>query len=207
MVERLQKIPKWNASGSGARSPWRKTEPAHLSRRDSLAPCEEDKWMTYWHYCLYDTAVLKPTPGTEFPGQKTTVISALEKLARRMLSSWQEAASLAGLQREIASLQGRITFLENAKPIVVPIQTLAPEQYEVIKQFQIVLEFRDPEYVATFFDAEIAASGATEVEAIVNLKDLVIATFEMLAGHPQDKLGPSPRRQLQVLKEFIRKAQ
>ncbi|GAF95929.1 unnamed protein product, partial [marine sediment metagenome] len=36
-------------------------------------------------------------------------------------------------------------------------------------------------YIATFFDANISASGDTQTEAIFNLKDMIVGTFEILS--------------------------
>jgi hypothetical protein len=94
--------------------------------------------------------------------------------------------------------------LEAQATFCVPVDSMAPEPLEVVKPFHIVVRRVDEEYVATFFDANLSASGETDVEAVLNLKDIIAATFVMLRGHEPDQLGPGPRRQLAVLEHHLR---
>ena len=91
-----------------------------------------------------------------------------------------------------------------AESLQVPIQSLAPEPYEVIKPFQVVVRPADGEYIASFFDANLSASGETQAEAVLNLKDIIAGTFEILAEMKEAELGPGPLRQKKTLEEFIR---
>jgi len=109
------------------------------------------------------------------------------------------------LQREVVLLKQRCSRLEELSPILVPIQSLAPEPYEIIKPFHVVLRVQEDEYIATFFDANISASGDTQTEAIFNLKDIVVGTFEILSETSSNELGPGPAQQKKVLQEFISK--
>ena len=59
--------------------------------------------------------------------------------------------------------------------------------------------------IASFFDANIHASGDTEEEAFRNLKSLILDTFDSLSAEPAHRLGPEPTRQLAVLRQFVRK--
>jgi len=92
----------------------------------------------------------------------------------------------------------------SAESLQVPIQSLAPEPYEVIKPFQVVVRAADGEYIASFFDANLSASGETQAEAVLNLKDIIAGTFEILAGMNDAELGPGPLRQKRTLEEFVR---
>lgn len=91
------------------------------------------------------------------------------------------------------------------KTIAKLIETLAPEPYEVLKPFFVTLQPCEGEYIATWLDTNISASGKTEKDAVCNFKDILVATFECLTKHKLSQLGPSPTRQLTVLHEFIRK--
>ncbi len=117
---------------------------------------------------------------------------------------WEDAARLEGLQKEIALLKIRCATLERQSPILVPIQTLAPEPYELIKPITVVVRFQEEHYIASFFDANISSSGDTHSEAIFNLKDMLISMFDMLEDMDDSQLGPEPLRQKQMLREFIR---
>lgn len=116
---------------------------------------------------------------------------------------WQEAVRLEALQKEIADLKGRCELLERLSPILVPIETFAPEPYEVVKPFHVVVRFQEKEYIASFFDANLSASGDTQMEAIVNLKDIITATFDILTTENEEELGPGPLQQKKVLGEFM----
>ncbi len=58
-------------------------------------------------------------------------------------------------------------------------------------------------FVASFAEASVAASGTTIAEAIENLKDLLADHFHRLNEIPAEKLGPLPRRQLAMLRQFF----
>ncbi len=58
-------------------------------------------------------------------------------------------------------------------------------------------------FVATFFDANVNASGDTESEAFENLKDMLVATFTEFRRLGEERLGAEPARQLAVLKRFL----
>ncbi|MBM4027620.1 MAG: hypothetical protein FJ280_19785 [Planctomycetes bacterium] len=92
----------------------------------------------------------------------------------------------------------------SAAALLVPIQSLAPEPYEVVKPFQVVVRPADGEYIASFFDANLSASGETQAEAVLHLKDVIAAAFEILAEMKEAELGPGPLRQKKTLEEFIR---
>lgn len=92
-----------------------------------------------------------------------------------------------------------------ASPLsVVPIQTLAPEPYELIKPLLVVLERSDDQYLASFYDANVSASGDNQEEAIINFKDILIGTFDLLSSLNEDELGPMPLRHYTILREYIR---
>ena len=59
--------------------------------------------------------------------------------------------------------------------------------------------------VATFFDANINASGETPQDAIANLKDMLIALYERLGKEPRRNLGKGPSQQLAVLQQIMRR--
>jgi predicted RNase H-like HicB family nuclease len=113
--------------------------------------------------------------------------------------------ALDELEKEVVQLRNRVAALEESAPINVPIETLAPEPYELLKPFHAVVQLCDDEYVATFYDANVSASGATQEEAVANLKDMVVAAYETLTEHEPDRLGRAMVKQLRVLKEFMRR--
>src|ERR1043165_771229 len=92
-----------------------------------------------------------------------------------------------------------------AFPIVVPIDTLTPEPIDIVKPFHAVVQAVDGEYVATFFDANINASGDTQQEAIFNLKDMIVTLFNRVERKPSKQLGAALRRQKSVLCAMLKR--
>jgi predicted RNase H-like HicB family nuclease len=119
----------------------------------------------------------------------------------------QVVVPLEIVQKEIALINNRMALLEQSAPLWVPIQSLAPEPYEVVKPFQAVVRTVDGEYIASFFDANLSASGETHAEAVLNLKDIIAGTFDILTGMKDSDLGPGPLQQKRTLEEFIRRKQ
>ena len=106
----------------------------------------------------------------------------------------------------VEALTERIEGIENrlrGRSIVVPIQSLEPWPYDVIRPVQAVVQEEEGAFVASFFDANINASGESQLDAIEMLKDMLASSFRLLLAK-ESTLGEEPRRQLAVLKGFIR---
>lgn len=119
--------------------------------------------------------------------------------------NWQENSRLEALSREILLLKRRVAQLEAQTSCIVPIKSLHPEPHKILQTINAVVRLVDYEYTATFFDANISATGDTDIEAIANLKDLIAGTFDMLSEHESGRLAPGPERQLSVLETYIKK--
>ena len=102
-----------------------------------------------------------------------------------------------------ADLKKRCNELIERQSIIVPIATLAPEPFDLCKEITVVVQQDGDSYVATFFDANINASGNTQVDAVANLKDMLIALFVSL--EKESKLAKGPARQLAILRKVMRK--
>lgn len=87
--------------------------------------------------------------------------------------------------------------------VLAPIETFAPEPYFVKRPIQAVLQPAEEGCTASFYDANIHASGDNEDEAVENLKSLILDIFDNLCNETPENLGPQPKRQLAVLHEFI----
>ena len=90
-------------------------------------------------------------------------------------------------------------------PLTVPVTTLAPEPFELLREMPVVVQSVGDDFVARFFDANIGASGDTQQEAVSNLKSLVMDIFEDLEDEQPERLGPEPSRRLAVLRAFIQR--
>jgi predicted RNase H-like HicB family nuclease len=115
------------------------------------------------------------------------------------------------IEKQISKLSERLGRLEtNLGPVsskAVAIQTFAPEPYHLSSPISVTVEEDAAgNFVASFFDASISATGENEQEAFENLKSLILDTFDSLNREALAKLGPEPRRQLAVLRSFINAA-
>jgi len=170
-------------------------------------PCPEveeetEKMWSYPPECPVVTRTMRREPIAE---EWSEEIGELIETFRDDLSERLHEERFIFLQNEVELLKQRCSRLEELSPILVPIQSLAPEPYEIIKPFHAVVKVQDDQYIATFFDSNISASGDTQTEAIFNLKDIIVGTFEILSETSSNELGPGPAQQKKVLQEFISK--
>lgn len=115
---------------------------------------------------------------------------------------------LAPTDAPLPDLSARVQALEEkaaAHPssFTVPITSFAPEPFMALGEIKAVLEESDGEWIASFYDANVSAQGCNQQEAIDNLKDALLSAFDYLDGVPDAKLGPGPKRQIAVLRQFI----
>lgn len=104
------------------------------------------------------------------------------------------------------AIEERLSALETEKAAVrTPLTSLAPSAYHLLKPLEVVIEPGDGGFVATLYDANISAAGENQTEAFGNLRDLVVAMWEMLEEAEEGELGPEPARQRAVLREYIAK--
>jgi len=109
--------------------------------------------------------------------------------------------SSAAVWNEIREIKAELT--RRVETIVIPIATLAPEPYELVRAIPVVVQPAGGEFIATFFDANISTAGDTQEEAVANLRSLLLDMFEYLESEPPEALGPEPTRQLGVLRAFL----
>src|SRR5258708_37245256 len=114
----------------------------------------------------------------------------------------RDTVRIQKLERDVEELKKQIT---QRQFVAVSVASLDPEPFELIKAMPVVVQPSEDEYIATFFDANINASGCTETDAVASLKELMLAVFDRLSAMESEKLGPGPRRQLAVLRGFIRR--
>lgn len=128
----------------------------------------------------------------------------LGNLANTAVGNLHEAVRVSSLQQEIVFLKQRVSSLEKNASMVVPIETLTPAPYKLIKAIHVVVRRYDNDYLTSFFDANLSASGDTQEESVLNLKDIIVSTFEMLLSMDNDMLGPGPLQQKRVLGDFLK---
>ena len=130
----------------------------------------------------------------------------LQNLAGKAMLQLEEAARLSVLEQDVRMLRQQVEELRRQAPITVPVATLAPEPYDIMEPFQAVVRTSEDEYIASFFDANLSSSGSTPEQAVENLKDVIVTVFESFSAHEETRLGPGPKKQLRVLKRFLRRA-
>lgn len=130
------------------------------------------------------------------------MISAAEGnvLRLKLPNTWSPSAAVLDELRVI-----RAELNRTAEAISIPITTLAPEPYELVRDIPAVVQPVGDEFVATFFDANISSSGDSQEEAVANLRSLLLDTFEYLESEPSGALGPEPTRQFGVLRVFLKR--
>lgn len=109
------------------------------------------------------------------------------------------------LEEQVESLDSKVEPLESRGGFIVPLATFAPEPFELLKEIKVVIEESEDEFIAGFYDANVSAGGSNPQEAYDNLKDLLLSRFDYLDEIPSEKLGPAPRKQIAVLRQFIRR--
>ena len=170
------------------------------------ALCQEQasarNWVQNELPCEAELPLRSVQPVSQWP---TLLPVLLSNLTTSLLSRWRETARLEGLEREVQLLKRRLADLEEKRPVCVPVQSLSPEPYKVTRPFSVLVQASGDEYIATFFDANLSASGETQEEAVRNLKDIIVIVFESLTEHDDKQLGIGPARQLKVLGQFLRR--
>jgi hypothetical protein len=125
--------------------------------------------------------------------------SAVDDLAACTSGVGEKVDNLGEAIREGVRTMERIVM----PPLRLTIETVAPEPYDVRRPIPVVIRAVDDGFAASLFDANIHTEGETPQEAFDNLRTLILDTLELLSEQPAETLGPEPRRQLAVLREFI----
>ena len=115
---------------------------------------------------------------------------------------------VAGLESKVEQVLRKLAELSALRrSFLVPIETLEPEPHEILRPFTAVVTEEEGEFGAAIFDLSIFASGDTEEEAIANLKETLLDTFDQLNELPDTKLGKGPLRQKHLLNKCVRRAE
>ncbi|MBI1900443.1 MAG: hypothetical protein HYS13_04915 [Planctomycetia bacterium] len=91
-------------------------------------------------------------------------------------------------------------------PFITYIASVAPSKVRLLREIPVTIRPENGCFVATFFDAGISSAGDSPEDAFDAVKSLIVDIFEGLNKTPAHRLGPHPRRQLHVLRDFLRKS-
>jgi hypothetical protein len=110
------------------------------------------------------------------------------------------------LRHQLDEVVGRVNVLEqriHQRSVVIPIQSLEPAPVDVVAPILAVVQEEDGAFVASFVDANMNASGETQLDAMEMLKDVIASSFQLFLSKEQ-VLGEESKRQLAVLRHFVR---
>jgi hypothetical protein len=121
-------------------------------------------------------------------------------------------ASVKTLAAQSKELQLRLERLERTeRSVLVPINTFAPRPFKVTGGILVLVEpvlddvGESFEYIASFTDGAISATGDTIEDSVAMLKDRMVAQYKLLTKLPAKRLGRIPRRQLDALKSVMKR--
>ncbi len=109
------------------------------------------------------------------------------------------------LEMEIAELHAEMISLKESSPSIGVINWLPEPEYSLSNPIVVSVRMDSGEFIASFDDASIAASGETKRLALENLSSMLLSLFDMLKSRDIEKLGPLPLRQLSILDQLISK--
>lgn len=124
-------------------------------------------------------------------------------------------AELANARREIAEIKQLILESEDSQqPFTIWLSTLSPKPFDLDRSIPVLIEpvypaeeeedDEDCEYVATFVEANVGASGDTLSEAVNNLKDRMSSVYTILEKQESaGKIGKSLLNNFNVLKSVM----
>lgn len=130
---------------------------------------------------------------------------SLAEVISSIKSVVENALSTVNMVTRMESLASRVADLETRQPEHEYLNTLSSDVLCLTQQIPISVLFNGDDFVARFGDAGISATGETRTEAVWNLGDMIVLKFMRLCEIASQQLGPVPRRQLSVLRSFIKK--
>jgi len=132
-------------------------------------------------------------------------LDAFQNLLTSLHARMHEVNRVENLEKILAEVNSRIEKLEKSRSFFMRLQTFAPEPFEVIKEINVTVDYDGEDYTASFPDANVNASGCNEAEAIENLKENILSSFEYLSSVAPEKLVKPLKKQIAVLQEFVRR--
>jgi len=133
--------------------------------------------------------------------EPTEIVDNWEHRLRAAMTKLSSSLDESMKQSRLTILENRVTQLEDSSSTIIA--SFAPERVKLLKAIPVSIRYTGDDFVATFFDATLSASGDTHEEAFENLKDIILSIFQMFSEMHSDTLGPLPRRQLAVLSDFL----
>jgi len=135
--------------------------------------------------------------------------NSLRVETRQYHQQWSEGAvvlyrCINSLTEKVNTLMAEMETLRNTKTYAVPLSTLAPEPFEMMKPIFVTIHGEGENFTASFTEANISASGETAADAIANFKESLASRFEILQSKPATELGTVPARQWGILQSVVK---
>ena len=127
----------------------------------------------------------------------------------------EQLKSALGHRQDIQDIRARLRNLEAAATSIldaikarrtciwVPLESLAPAPFRAKRPLTLVVSGSEDGFEASSFDLDLHGSGDTEGEALLDLKDVILETYERLTELDDEQLGPAQLRKKQLLSELI----
>jgi hypothetical protein len=160
------------------------------------------------HFAFRSSTVLAGIGQTVYaysPDWAQNVPGAIEKLYEIASERKRNELRLSLLEIAYSELKSQVQKLLEFQSHLVTVNTLSPEPYELLKPFNISVKPSADEYEASWYDPNIHTTGDNEEEAISNLKSLILDYFDSFSEMQTEQLGVEPKRQLLIMKQFIKK--
>lgn len=106
----------------------------------------------------------------------------------------------------LLEFEHRLQRIEESGGVSIAIATLGESTVRLLRPVPVTIRFNGDDFIASFFDANIHASGETEQEAFDGLREMLIGTFTLLDSHDSSSLSNEMQRSLRVLRQFIERA-
>jgi hypothetical protein len=105
----------------------------------------------------------------------------------------------------ISDLEARVEKLEATSTTCVNtyLHACQDPHVAVLKPIPVSIRRLGDEYIASFLEANISVSGETEEEGFGDLANLIETTFKTYTALEEENLGPGPKRQLAILRQFL----
>ena len=108
------------------------------------------------------------------------------------------------LEKSLRGISDRLARVDSLnRTLWIPIESFYPEPYRVKHPFTAVVAPEEDEFVASWFDANIHASGDTEEQAVASLKSVILDSFDRLSEMTDRELSTVLRKQRDILRSHV----
>lgn len=153
---------------------------------------------------LSQVEMVGPREWREASRQQVEALSAVQSTLQRL------SKVVDSLARSIDDLSSRVDTISTeleGRPVVkqTRLSDLGTDRYALKEPIHVTIEEYADETIASYPEISTYASGATESEAVANLKVGILALYEDLVSSKPEELGSLPLGWLRILRRIIEK--